>query len=282
MAEPGKVIDLRQRAGFRPDIAGMAREQMVNARRRLGLSEADFADRLSAMLGWTPSPEVIESWETSVVPPGDALVAANFIVQGTAPVQSAGYEPDLISEAMTSRYADVTDVFPTRSEFVSAMPSHELFDQAHDVKAAGLSLNLVCQQYSANRLQDRVRAGAKFKLLFLDPQGDAIKQRELEEGYPPGHLSALTHLNIQTAQYRVRDRLPAELRPSIEIAVYDEVIRFNIILLDGKLGVIQPYLPEARGIDSPTFVIRRKSPVHGVFNTFEQIFTALWERGQPL
>lgn len=282
MTDTGKVIDLRGRSGYKPDAGALAREQLAQARSRLGLGREDFADRLAPLLGWTPSPEVIESWETVVVPPGDALVAANLAMHGTVPLQSTRYEPDMISQAMADQYADVTAVFPTRSEFISAMPPHELFDQAKDVRAAGLSLNILCQQYTDSRIRELIHAGTHLKCLFLDPRGSAIKQREQEEGYPAGHLSSLTELNIQTMIYRVRDRLPMELRQHIEVAVYDEIPRFNIILLDGKLGVVQPYLPEARGIDSPTLVIKRRSPVAGLFATFEQIFTTLWERGQSV
>ena len=66
----------------------------------------------------------------------------------------------------------------------------------------------------------------------------------------------------------------------IQIRTYDETIRFNILLIDGQTCVIQPYLPEARGVDSPTFVVGRRWPTAGLYPMFDQIFAALWERSQ--
>jgi hypothetical protein len=280
--EPGKVIDFSARRRFTPDVGALACEQVSQARQRLGLSQSDFAERLEPLIGWLPTSEVIESWETSVVPPGDVLVAANLAMHGSIPVQSQRHETDLIGQAMADRFADVSAVFATRSEFVSAMPPHQLFDHAREIRAAGLSLNILCQTYTDSRLRDLVHGGARLQFLFLDPSGTAIVQREQEEGYPAGHLSALTELNIRTVMYRVRDRLPVDLRPRVEIATYDETVRFNIIMIDRDVAIVQPYLPEARGIDSPTFVANRRSPVAGLFSTFEQVFNVLWERGQPL
>ena len=45
---------------------------------------------------------------------------------------------------------------------------------------------------------------------------------------------------------------------------------------------MQPYLPETRGVDSPTFLIHRSSATFGLFPTFEQVFTSLWDRGTTL
>ncbi|HLZ09158.1 MAG TPA: DUF5919 domain-containing protein, partial [Chloroflexota bacterium] len=89
-------------------------------------------------------------------------------------------------------------------------------------------------------------------------------------------------LNIQNLIRLVRNRLPAERRDGLQIAVYDETIRFNLILVDTDLCIAQPYMPEARGVDSPTLVIRRKWAEAGLYPVFEQVFNSLWKRGRPL
>jgi transcriptional regulator with XRE-family HTH domain len=119
-------------------------------------------------------------------------------------------------QTFAKQFADVEAVYPSRSEFTSKMPPHALFDSATDIRAAGLSLNLLCQQYADTELAQLVRNGARLRLLFLDPAGAAIRQREDEEGHMAGHLGALTTLNLQGV-LRVRDRLPAELRERIEV-----------------------------------------------------------------
>ena len=73
-----------------------------------------------------------------------------------------------------------------------------------------------------------------------------------------------------------------DARQRLQIAIYDEPIRFNVILIDDLVGIIQPYLPHQRGVDSPTFVVRRRWPELGLFPMFEAVFSALWAGGKPL
>ncbi|MEV5750892.1 DUF5919 domain-containing protein [Actinoallomurus sp. NPDC052308] len=177
--------------------------------------------------------------------------------------------------------ADVAAVFTTRAEFTYAMPPQAMFDDAKEVRAAGLSLNLLCQQYPDQRLRLLLENGARLECLFLDPDGDAIQAREREEGYTDHFLTTLTKLNIEVLS-RVRDRLPAEARDRLSLAVYDETIRFGIVLIDGTTCVMQPYLPQARGVDSPTFLLHRDPDTAGLYNTFEQIYRELSERSRPV
>ncbi|MFG2021449.1 DUF5919 domain-containing protein [Actinomadura geliboluensis] len=178
-------------------------------------------------------------------------------------------------------YADVTAVFPTRAEFSFAHPPHALLDGASSIRAAGLSLNMLCQQYPDQRLYRLIEDGTTLQALFLDPEGEAIRAREQEEGYTDNHLTTLTRLNIEVLT-RLRKRLSPEAQDRLSVAVYDETIRFNITLLNDKLCVMQPYLPNARGVDSPTFLAERSATGTGLYETFEEIFTALWERGRTV
>ncbi|MCO5998618.1 DUF5919 domain-containing protein [Actinoallomurus rhizosphaericola] len=177
--------------------------------------------------------------------------------------------------------SDVAAVFTTRAEFTCAMPPQAMFDDAEEIRAAGLSLNLLCQQYPDQRLRRLVANGARLECLFLDPDGEAIRAREREEGYTDHFLSTLTKLNIEVLS-RVRDHLPADARDRLSLAVYDETIRFGIVLIDGTTCVMQPYLPQARGVDSPTFLLRRDPEGTGLYNTFEQIYRELSERSRPV
>jgi len=160
------------------------------------------------------------------------------------------------------------------------MPPHALFDCATDIRASGLSLNLICQQYADTRLAQLAQDGARLQLLFPDPAGSAIRQREIEEDFTAGHLGALTTLNLQSI-LRVRDRLPAEARDRIEVATYDQTLRFNITLINNELCIAQPYLPHARGVEAPTMVIKKRWPSQGLYPVFERTFEELWNGGQP-
>ncbi len=74
---------------------------------------------------------------------------------------------------------------------------------------------------------------------------------------------------------RFRDRLPDGAGERLRLAVYDETIRFNLILSGDHTCVAQPYLPKARGVDSPTMLIRASHPPGGLFPVFEQVYEAL-------
>jgi Domain of unknown function (DUF5919) len=177
-------------------------------------------------------------------------------------------------------FQDVTAVYATRAEFIAAVPPNTLFGNAMRIRASGLSLNLICQQYSERELIQMVERGGSLRCLFLDPDGTAIRQRELEENHPPGLLSELTRINIRCLDDRVRSQLTDDARSRLEIATYDETIRFNIILVDDRLGIVQPYLPATRGIESPTFVLQRKWDDRGLFPMFDAIVSTLWTRAR--
>lgn len=177
--------------------------------------------------------------------------------------------------------AGVTAVFASRSEFAGQVEPQALLAGAGRVRAAGLSLNLICQQVPDQQLRRLLAGGTRLSCLFLDPDGEAMRSREREEEYPPGHLAGLTSLNIQIMA-RLRDQLAAGDQDRVQLAVYDETIRFNIILVDDHTCVAQPYLPHARGIDSPTLLIRRGVVPGGLYPVFEQVYDSLRERCRPL
>ncbi|GAA1419838.1 DUF5919 domain-containing protein [Catellatospora coxensis] len=181
----------------------------------------------------------------------------------------------------TRQLSDVVAVYPSRSAFSSAHSAHDLFDGAVDIRAMGLSLNMLCHQYSDTGLHELATGGAQLRLLLLDPAGDAIRRREQEEGYQPQFLSGLNEINLGLLR-RVRDRLPADRQGNMQLAVYDETVRFNIILIDERLCVVQPYLPQLRGLEAPTLLIERNPRLPGLYTTFDRIFTSAWEGARSL
>jgi hypothetical protein len=177
--------------------------------------------------------------------------------------------------------ADLAAVFTSRSDFTAKIQPTALFDDASRIRAAGLSLNQICQQLPDQQLHRMLTSGTQLTCLFLDPEGEAIKAREREEEYPAGYLSGLNSLNIQVMR-RHRDRLPADARDRIHLGVYDETIRFNITLVDDRACVVQPYLPQARGVDSPTLLIRPQGTPGGLYPVFEQVYEAIAYRSREI
>ncbi|SDI34600.1 hypothetical protein SAMN05421505_14524 [Sinosporangium album] len=47
--------------------------------------------------------------------------------------------------------------------------------------------------------------------------------------------------------------------------MYDEAVRFNVLILDGSMCVVQPYLSQARGVDPHTLLINDSATADGLF-----------------
>jgi hypothetical protein len=274
----GDVIELGSHSRFRPQLDELARGEVAVARERLGLNPNQFADALGELLGWMPTAEAVEAWEQRSTPPGDVVIASQLLIGSTASADPGARRN--LDGIFVGRFADVVRVFPNRSAFTAAYPAHALFAGAQRVAVAGLSLNLVCQDYADQGLRQLIESGARMKCLFLKPYGGAVAAREREEGYPAGRLSALTDLNIQIL-LRLRAQLDGEIQQRLELATYDETIRFNVVLIDDSICVVQPYLPALRGVDSPTLVLRRVT-AGGLLPVFSRLFDWLCERGTAL
>lgn len=246
------VINLvERRTKSRADAADTAKLQLLNARQRAGLDRAAFAEALSNYLAWTATADLVETWETAVVPPGDVLVAATAIA-------GAEQEPAPIRPfPRSTQLGGIDAAFDSRSEFTASVPIDGIFDAATVIEASGLSLNLICQQYPTRRLIERLHEGLRLECLFLRPHGQAIARREQEENYGPGELSALTSLNLRTLAERVRPSLGDAAQNHLAIGTYDETIRFNMIFIDDEMCIFQPYLHAERGVETPTMIVNR-------------------------
>ncbi len=273
------MTDLRSRASFRPDLGGLAREQVAGTRRALGLTTEEFASALTTVLDWSPRPEAITSWESVAIPPGDVVLAVG-ILRHSRPETVPAAEGDLITELVSERFADLGAVYTSRSEFLAQIPTHHLFNGAKAIRAAGLSLNMLCQHYSDTALAQLIEDGTTLDCLFLDPSGEATRQREAEEGHTPGRLATLTTMNLHAINSALRARLSASARTRLRVRVYEETLRYNLTFVDQRVAVVQPYLHQARGVDTPTFVIHRDTAgAGGLYRSFEREFNWLWGRG---
>jgi Domain of unknown function (DUF5919) len=236
-----------------------------------GLPYTDHCRVLEHLLTGYTAAQLLEPCPDHAVP---APARANGQTrQITAPAASA--------PAVLSSMAGVEAVFASRSEFAARVQPQSLIDGAPAVRVSGLSLNLICQQLPDQYLNRLITGGAEMTCLFLDPAGESITAREREEEHHPGFLSSLTQLNIDVLA-RLRDKLPDPARERLRIGVYDETIRFNILIADNQACVVQPYLPRARGVDSPTLLIRPGTEPGSLYPVFEQVWDALAERSTPL
>nr|WP_246019255.1 DUF5919 domain-containing protein [Saccharothrix australiensis] len=85
-----------------------------------------------------------------------------------------------------------------------------------------------------------------------------------------------TRLNIEALR-RVASKVSPYARGQPALRLYDEPIR-----TDQVKCVVQPYLPDARGVQSPTLVIERDDALPGLFGTFSQVFDSMWNRAKEI
>ena len=64
-------------------------------------------------------------------------------------------------------------------------------------------------------------------------------------------------------------------------STYEEPVRFNIVLIDDEIGIVQPYLTGVRGVDSATLLLRSRATGDDLFPAFRQAFHWLWDRSIP-
>jgi hypothetical protein len=82
--QPPGVVDLRARRGYKPDVVSLACSKVAATRKQTGLSVAAFAGALEPLLGWSPAPDLVRTWECAVPPPGQVVVACEVLASRTA------------------------------------------------------------------------------------------------------------------------------------------------------------------------------------------------------
>ncbi|MFH8801392.1 SAV2148 family HEPN domain-containing protein [Streptomyces sp. NPDC017936] len=198
---------------------------------------------------------------------------------------------DAVEDLVGDRYADVVAVHTDRVRLLRRFPAEDIFDGARRLDAIGIGLNLLVQNFSGRRLVRLAEAGARVRLLFLNPASSAVKRRERELGMKRGELSRSVEMNILHMR-RVRSRLRDP--GAFQIQVYDETPRFTAYLVDGDgsdgVAVVQSYLRRMRGMEAPVLVLRNGSRVvksgevdeGGLFAAYREEFELAWADSRPV
>ncbi|GAA4844311.1 SAV2148 family HEPN domain-containing protein [Kitasatospora terrestris] len=199
-----------------------------------------------------------------------------------------GLPSDVVEELVAGRYADVVAVHADRVRLQRDLPVEDLLDGARRLDAVGIGLGMLCQNYTGKRLVRLAGDGCRVRLLFLNPASSAVRRRERELGLGRGELGRSIEMNIMHVR-RVRARLRDP--GAFEIRVFDEMPRFTAYLVEGPrlagpgggrrrssdLGVVQPYLRRARGIESPALVLRNGTgPEPGLLEVYREEFEGVW------
>lgn len=183
-------------------------------------------------------------------------------------------------DEIARRFQDVSEVFRDRAEFIRIHSYKSFFQNASQIDAIGLSLNEISLNYGSQDLAQLAARRCKVRLLFLDPESEAMHRREQEEGYEEGQLSGLTRTNLHIVA-RVRRELPdAESRSHLEYRTYATSVYLNLYVIDDRIAILQHYGPWQRGLESPCILLDRAQATGGLFDFYRGVFDWAWSRGQ--
>lgn len=278
----GKVVDLRQHAAYKPDLAALAREQVAAGRRKLGLTPQAFADLLAPLLGWSPSAEVIEGWETTAVPPGDVILAVGMATQNA--------DQDVLAVALSSDAERVIDLlgsvvgdlnrvlgapdvvraYGTRGMIARPEWNGIITDARQHVWLYGMAeLGYALDDAVPGILEQAAADGCEIRVLLLDPGYAGTTDIDTDEGNPPGTLSPrirAAHARFQQMAVRCAGRM--------HIRVYNAPPTVSIVRGDRRM-LVTPYLRFFVGSNSPTFELE-EMPDGKMFDRYSRHFETVW------
>lgn len=280
-----KVIGLHQRAGYRPDLASLARQQVMTARLKLGLTHAEFADQLARLLPWRPSPEIVQSWETDATPPGDVLLAVGLAAQGPRDILpiplSRGAERvmDLIDALCVDieRIAGAPDVvraYAMRGLIARPQWNDIIRGSRHHLWLYGMAeMGYALDDQVPSILTEAAAAGCDVRILLLDPTYAGTEDIDLDEGNPPGTLAP----RIRAALARFASIRQASDN-GIRLRVYNAAPTVSIVRGDEHM-LVTPYMRFFAGSNSPTFELT-DGPEAKTFDRYARHFENMWNQAK--
>lgn len=281
-ATPSNVVSLRRHASYRPDMAGLAREQIAAARARLGQTVEEFAVTLAGHLTWAPSPAVILGWESTATPPGDVLLAAQFVSQSN---------PDLLTVPLSDKAEKVADMLAAMAgglERIAGDPdvTHAYATRRHLARPEWQSMIRGCtgriwldgmaEQGYANDdevpeiLAEAAGAGCDIRILLLDPDYPNIGDIDADEDNPLGTLAA----RIRGSLHRF-GRMATRCAGRMQIRTYNAPPTVSVVRGDNRM-LVTPYVRFLTGGDSPTFLLEATDGGQ-MFGRYERHFHRLWD-----
>jgi hypothetical protein len=276
------VVNLHGHAGYKPDLATLARAQVSSARERLGLTHDEFAELLAPLLGWTPSAEVVESWETAVVPPGDVVLAAGMTAQDTSHnilAVALNSDAERVLSLLSSAIGDL-DRIAGSPDVVRAYAMRGLIARPewnNMIRGAKRHLWLYGMAELGYALDDEVptiTASASnddcdVRILLLNPEYEGIPDIDVHEGSPPGTLAA--RIRSSLARFaQMQERCDGRMK----IRLYNAPPTVSIVRGDDRM-LITPYLRFFIGSNSPTFELRH-TPEGNIFERYARHFETMW------
>ncbi|GLY30450.1 helix-turn-helix domain-containing protein [Kineosporia sp. NBRC 101731] len=125
----------------------------------------------------------------------------------------------------------------------------------------------------ARMLQERAEAGARIRLCFGDPEGQAVRLRGEEEGIGE---SLAAKIRASLTYYRTLVG-----RPGCEVHLHDTTLYNSLFRYDDQL-LVNPHIWGQPASANPLFQLRRNDGTDAEwFDRYEQSFDAIWSTTRP-
>lgn len=249
------------------DFAALARTEIAAARKALGLGAGEFAALLGEHLTWEPTAAAVRGWEATAVPPGDVVLAAQYLTRITSGVDVPSYvggDTDVVHAYATRRHL----ARPEWQDIISGRNEH--------IWLAGLAE----QGYANDRdvpdiLAEAAGAGCDIRVLLLDPDYAGIDGIDADEGSPPGTLAARVRGSLHRFQ-----RMAGRCNGRMQVRVAATPPTISIVRGDNQM-LITPYARFLTGGDSPTLLLDA-TPGGQIFSQYEQHFNLVWNDSKEI
>jgi transcriptional regulator with XRE-family HTH domain len=249
---------------------------------------------------WSYSFETISAWERGKRTPSNqeiprlakfleiepkqlADIIAHSRGKTHASTDQPSYETRANWKASYETWGELQHIYRTRTDFNRGFSYLRMFEDAHSILAAGISLSAIARGNEREEIPRLVlENNCHIQLCFLDPMGKQCPEREEEENHDPGVLAKTTDGNIFHVK-RIRDRIAkinTEQSRLLEIRIYDMIPRYNIYIVDDTLMTVQSYA-YGRGQETPTLVLERKSD-GGLFDFYASAARHILEHSRDI
>jgi hypothetical protein len=246
------------------------------------MTQQEFAEVLRPLLGWAPSAEIVDGWETSAVPPGDVLLAVGMASQeSTHDVLTVALSADAervvdllgavvgdLNRVMGA--PDVVRAYGTRG-MIARPEWNGIIDgsQEHIWLYGMAELGYALDDAVPGILQRAAQQSCEIRVLLLDPRYSGTTDIDLDEGNPPGTLTP----RIRAAHARFRQMVTL-CGDRMQIRVYNAPPTVSIVRGDRRM-LVTPYLRFFVGSNSPTFELE-EMPDGKMFDRYTRHFENVW------
>lgn len=263
-------------------------------RKNMGWSQEELSSK------WSYSFETISAWERQKRIPGSQEIPrlakflemspeklAEVIVSSRARNNPINGKPIVRPETRANwrtsyeTWGELQRIYRTRTEFNKDFSYPRIFENAHAILAAGISLNAIAMNYDRDLIKKAIlEDDCHLQLCFLDPHGGRCAEREVEEGYEAGVLASLTSANLVVIGGLKKQvaRISKEKSQLLELRTYNLIPRFNIYVVDDTLMTVQDYA-YGRGEETPVLVLEKKTS-GGLFDYYVTVVKHILEQSK--